>query len=109
MFDFPIEENDSRQFVWMSWGGIIAPWVVVLLALIFVPLSITSGAVLLATLVSRAVGVAVFEGPIAQAVSKGGDPTEALTKSVTGGGLAKGGKFGTIAGIALFALLWIAA
>lgn len=109
VFDFPMDRNDVRQFTWMSWGGILAPWGVVLLAAIFVPLSVTSGAVLLATLFSRAVGVSVFEVPVVQAVGRGVEPAVALGQHVKGGGLTRGRKLGTIAGFACFALLWLAA
>lgn len=107
MFDFPIEENDTRQFSWMSWGGILAPWIVVLLAAIFVPLSLTSGAVLFATLISRAVAVSAFEFPIVQAVGDGADPNAELTQRVKGGSLDRAGKLGNAVGIGCFALVWL--
>ena len=33
MFDFPMDQTDIQQFAWMSWGGILAPWLLVVLAL----------------------------------------------------------------------------
>ena len=51
MFDFKMADADVRQFTWMSWGGILVPWVLVLGAAILVPLELTSGAALFATLV----------------------------------------------------------
>jgi len=107
MFDFKMDQNDIDQFSWMSWGGILAPWVPVLLAAMFVPLELTSGAVLFATLFSKAVGVAAFEVPITLEAGRTGEPGAALTKSVTTGGLTKGKRIGQIAGllclVALFA------
>jgi hypothetical protein len=108
MFNFPIDQNDTRQFLWMSWGGILAPWVAVLLALIFVPLALTSGAVLVATLISRAVAVSAFEVPVARGTAVSGDPGGELGKATKGGGLPWSRKVGYAAGAASFVLIWIA-
>lgn len=109
MFDFKMDENTTEQFTWMSWGGIVAPWIPVLVVAIFVPLSLTSGAVLFATLLSKAVGVAVFEGPVALAAAQSGEPGRALNEAVVGGGLDRGRRVGNAVGIAAFLLLWIVA
>lgn len=109
MFDFPMDQNDTQQFLWMSWGGILAPWIPVVFALGLVPLETLSGAALFATLFSRAVAVAVFEAPIARAVAEGGDPAAELGKAATGGGLDRGRRMGMITGFACFALVWLVA
>ncbi|NNL67581.1 MAG: hypothetical protein HKP30_15130 [Myxococcales bacterium] len=109
MFDFAMDRNDTRQFVWMSWGGILAPWLVILLVVLFVPLGTLGAQVLLATLLARAVSIAVFEAPIALAAADGGDPGAELGKAVAGGGLAHGRKVGTAVGVGFFLLLWLAA
>jgi len=93
----------------MSWGGIVAPWVVVVLAAIFIPLHLLSAQVLLATLVMRAVSVAVFEVPVVQRVGEGGSPAAELGKRARSGGLDRGRRIGTAAGIATFALIWLVA
>ncbi len=109
MFDFKMDENDPEQFGWMSWGGIVTPWLVVLLAAILVPVEITSGAALFATLVSQAVAVSVFEVPIAQAAARTGEPGRALSERVVGGGLDKSRRIGTAVGVVLFLLFWLSA
>jgi hypothetical protein len=108
MFEFVMDRNDTRQFLWMSWGGILAPWVAVVLALIFVPLGIVSGAVLLATLVSKAVSVAVFEVPVALRTRRSGEPGAELGKQAMGGGLPRSRRVGAAVGAACLALLWLA-
>jgi hypothetical protein len=109
MFDFAMDQNDMRQFLWMSWGGILAPWLPVVLALFLVPLSVTSGAVLLATLVFRAVGTAVFEVPVVVRAGRSGEPGAELGKRLAEGGLARGRRVGAVAGAVCFALVWLAA
>lgn len=105
LFDFKMKENDVRQFSWMSWGGILAPWIPVLVAWMFVPLAVTSGALLFSTLFFKAVATAAFEVPIAQAAEAHGDPGRALTESVTTGGLPRSRKVGQIAGVVCFLLV----
>ena len=108
VFDYQMDKNASWQFSWMSWGGILAPWLAVLLALIFVPLDLTSGAVLFSTLVFKAVSAAAFEVPITLEAAKSGEPGRALSKSVKSGGLSRGRKIGAIVGLASFVLIWLA-
>lgn len=102
VFDYKMDENDVKQFGWMSWGGIAAPWVPVFLALFLVPLSLTSGAVLFSTLFYKAVSVSAFEVPIAQAAAGHGEPGRALSESVKSGGLNRARKVGMAAGMACF-------
>ena len=109
LFDFPIAENDTQQFIWMSWGGILAPWLPVVLTLAFVPLGLTSGAALLAGFVYKAVSIAGFELPVVRRVTEGKEPGAALGERVQEGGLVFGRKIGLASGLALFSLLWLAA
>lgn len=85
MFNFPFDENDRRQFLWMSWGGIIAPWVLVALTMVCIPIDSASRALLLAMFVTRAVQVALFEVPVALRTSRGGDPQKELEQQLVGG------------------------
>jgi hypothetical protein len=103
-----MDKNDTHQFTWMSWGGILAPSLAVLLALIFVLLSLLGGKVLLATLVMKAVATAVFEVPIVLAAAQSGEPAAELGKSVAAGTLPRSRKVGTVAGAVCFAMLWMA-
>lgn len=105
MFDFDLERNDVRQFTWMSWGGILAPWLPVLIVLLAVPLDRWSGAALLAAFVWRAAAVAAFEVPVVRAVERSGDPIAALRARVKEGGLASSGRVGMAVGAVCFALL----
>ncbi|MDJ0853332.1 MAG: hypothetical protein QNK04_33620 [Myxococcota bacterium] len=104
MFNFPFEQNDSRQFAWMSWGGILTPWLLVLLVALLVPIDTASRALLLAVFVTRAVQVSVFEVPVVQRASRGGDPREELGRQLEAG-------FATsrYVGLAVGALVWIVA
>jgi hypothetical protein len=108
LFDFPMDRNDTTQFLWMSWGGILAPWAVVVLAALLVPLSLTSGALLFATLVGRAVATAAFEVPVVLRTRDSGDPGAELGRQARSGGLPRSQKVGAVVGAACFALLWIA-
>ncbi|MEM7412050.1 MAG: hypothetical protein AAF430_17615 [Myxococcota bacterium] len=108
LFDFDMEKNDLRQFSWMSWGGILAPWLAVLLVLAFADLRLLSSVVLLATLVFRAVAAGAFEAPIVLAAGQSGNPGAELGKAVAGGGLDRGRRVGMAVGIACFALVWLA-
>lgn len=108
MFDFQMDKNDDRQFAWMSWGGILAPWGVVLLAALFVPLSATGAAVLLATFVFKAVAASVFEVPVVLRAARSGNPGAELRQQATSGGIPRSRRIGALAGVACFALLRVA-
>ncbi|MGI9591716.1 MAG: hypothetical protein ACR2P8_10145 [Myxococcota bacterium] len=103
MFNFPFERTDRRQFAWMSWGGIVAPWLLVLLTLLLIPIDTVGRALLLAVFVTRAVQVSVFEVPVVLRARQGGDPREELGRQLVSG-------FGTsrYAGLAAGALVWLA-
>ncbi len=109
LFDFKMDLNDTRQFVWMSWGGILAPWLPVVVVLAFVPLGLLSAQVLLATLIFRAVAVAAFEVPIVRRAAESGNPAAELGKQVAAQGLPRSRNVGALVGAACFALLWLAA
>ena len=79
------DRNDTRQFLWMSWGGIVAPWALVALVLWLVPLANFGRVVLLAVFVTRAVQVSVFEVPVALRAMRGGDPRAELGKQLRAG------------------------
>ena len=104
VFDFPFERNDARQFVWMSWGGIGLPWVLVLAVALLVPLDTASRALLLAVFVTRAVQISVFEVPVVTRAMQGGDPRQELGRQLQGG-------FRTSrwVGLAIGALVWLVA
>jgi len=107
MFDFKMQDADLRQFTAMSWGGILVPWVIVLAALILIPVGLTSGAALVATLVAKAVAASHFEVPIVRDANACGDHNEAFKRGIEGG-LGTSGRVGNLSGIAVFALLVLA-
>jgi hypothetical protein len=105
LFDFCFERNDRRQFLWMSWGGILAPWLLVLLTALCVPIDNASRAMLVAAFVARAVQIGVFEVPVALRTAQGAEPRAELGRRVKAGGLVHARWLGLAAG----ALVWLAA
>jgi hypothetical protein len=104
LFDFPFDRNDRRQFLWMSWGGILAPWALVLLAGLCVPIDNASRALLLAAFVARAVQIGIFEVPVALRTARGGEPRAELVRRLKARGLVSARWIGLAAG----ALVWLA-
>lgn len=104
MFNFPFDKNDRRQFLWMSWGGILVPWMLVLATLAWIPIDNASRAMLLAVFVTRAVQVSVFEVPVARRTSDGGEPQAELERQLVSGFQAS-----RYAGVAIGALVWLLA
>lgn len=64
VFEFDMEKNSLKQFYWMSIGGMAANWLLVIAGLILIPLNTYAGALLVATLIGKAVNVCVFEIPV---------------------------------------------
>ncbi len=104
MFDFQFEENDERQFLWMSLGGILVPWLLVAATLALVPIDAASRAMLLAVFVTRAVQVSLFEVPVVMRTWQGGEPRKELGRQLKEG-FAKSRWWGLAAG----ALVYLAA
>lgn len=104
MFNFSFEKNDTRQFLWMSWGGILVPWALALLTLLWVPIDTASRALLLATFVTRAVQISMFEVPVVMRARNGGEPRAELGRQLEGGFLR-----GRYVGLAVGALVWLVA
>ncbi len=105
IFDFPFDANDSRQFLSMSWGGILAPWLLVLLIAASVPIDNPSRAMLVAVLVMRAAQASFFEIPVVLRTAGGGDPKAELERRLGEGALATsryaGGAVGVLAYLAI--------
>lgn len=106
MFDFKMQDADLAQFRSMSWGGILVPWILVGLALFLVPVGLTSGAALVATLVYQAVAASAFEVPIVRDADACGDHNAAFGRGISGG-LESSGRIGQIVGLVVFAVLWL--
>jgi len=104
MFDFKFEHNDSRQFLWMSLGGILTPWLLVVATPLLVPIDNASRVMLLAVFLAQAVSVSVFEAPVALRAWNGGEPRAELERQLRAGVLKKSRYYGVAAGV----LLWLA-
>jgi len=103
MFRFDLEQNSTRQFLWMSWGGLLGSWSLVLMALILVPLDSWASAMLISVLLGRAVNATAFEYPIIQRAGAGVPPAEALKVQFETTGLRK--LPGLVAGLLAFVAL----
>jgi len=101
MFDFSFDRNDSRQFQWMSWGGILVPWLLVVLTGLLVPIDNASRAMLLAVFVTRAVQISAFEVPVVRRAARGGDPRVELGRELQTG-FARSRYVGLAAGALVF-------
>jgi len=105
MFDFKFDDNDARQFLWMSWGGILTPWALVLAVLVLVPIDSFGRVVLLAAFITRAIQVALFEVPVALRTARGGDPRRELGRELKEGGLKTSETRGAWIGVGVGAVL----
>lgn len=102
VFDFPFDRNDRRQFLSMSWGGILAPWLVVLSLPLLIPIDNPSRAMLLAVFVTRAAQASFFEVPVVLRTAAGGDPQQELGERLRAGGLATSRYAGLAVGVLAF-------
>ncbi len=102
MFNFDMTNNSVKQFTWMSLGGIVANWVLVVVLLLLVPIDTWAGALLIATALGKAVNVAVFEVPIVLRTQESGEADEELQAQLKDPGLQR------IPGLIVGALAWLA-
>ena len=63
IFNFD-ESNSTSQGLWMSWGGQVGSWLAVAAIAVLVPMDSLVSAVLLATVLGRAVNASFFEIPV---------------------------------------------
>lgn len=106
LFDFLLDQNTTRQFLWMSWGGILAPLVTILVLAVSLPWILPT-AVLLATLLAKAIGTALFEAPVALRTRTSGEPGAELGRQTMAGALDRGRNIGAVAGAAFLAVAWL--
>lgn len=78
LFDFDYARNDARAFLWMSYGGNVAHWIVVLALLLLVPTRSMGPAALVAGAFGFAVFSSLVEIPVIQQARRGVPPLEAL-------------------------------
>ena len=100
---FNPKKNSKRQALWMTWGGLSGSWLLVLAVFSLVPLSSWISAVLLATVVGRAVNASVFEMPIAWRTQQGADFKQALSARLESPGVVN--TPGAVVGLAALLVL----
>ena len=103
-FNFKDEGNTKSQFLKMSLGGPIANWSLVIAFFFLLPLETWSQVLFLATLLSTAVSVSIFEVPVMLRFREG-EPSEIIQKRLEEAGSSPR-NFGILAG-ALGAIFWI--
>jgi len=103
MFNFKFEHNTTRQFLWMSLGGPVANWLLVIAVWLCLPMDSPGSLMLLATTAGIAVNVCVFELPIIQQTMAGGAPQKVLQARVE----AQPFSSGRTAGIVTAAAIWL--
>jgi hypothetical protein len=107
MFDFPFDSNDARQFQWMSWGGILAPWVLVVAVLVLVPIDSVARLALLAVLAAKAAAASLFEVPVVTRARRSGDPRAELGRELKSGGLKSANRWSWAVGAVVCAVIWL--
>jgi len=100
---FNPQKNSPRQALWMTWGGLSGSWLLVFGVLVLVPLNSWMSAVLLATVVGRAVNASIFEMPIAWQTRQGEDFKQALNARLQTPGVVN--MPGLLVGLALMVFL----
>jgi len=96
---FNPKKNSKRQALWMTWGGLSGSWLLVVGVIVLVPMNSWISAVLLATVVGRAVNASYFEMPIAWRTQQGHDFKQALNDRLQSPGTVN--TPGLIVGLAL--------
>lgn len=104
-FRFDFEQSSAGQFVWMSAGGNIAHWALVLLLFLALPLTTPGQVALLAAAFGFAVSATIFELPVLLRVRRGSDPEATLTARATRETFRRGRLFAAAGGALLFAAL----
>lgn len=99
---FNPKANSTRQALWMTWGGLSGSWLLVLAVALLIPMDSWISAVLLATVIGRAVNASIFEVPIAWKTHQGHDFKEALNARLASPGTVNAP--GLIVGLALVGL-----
>lgn len=104
-FRFDFDANDTRQFHWMTLGGQIAHWLLVLLVLVAIPMDTANRVALLAGAVAFAVFASTIEAPVLKDSTLGVAPLQALRNNIDKAAFTRCRYIGGGAGILLFALL----
>jgi hypothetical protein len=103
MFNFDMKEASSRQALWLSWGGVLGSWLLVVGLFLLLPMDGWASAALIATVLGNAVNASVFEVPVILRTRQTGEFEKALYGRLESPGLVK--MPGLIVGLLAFALL----
>lgn len=103
MFNFDMKAGSTRQALWMSWGGILGSWLLVVALFLLLPMGGWASAALVATVLGNAVNASVFEVPVIQKTMQTGEFEKALYGRLESPGLVK--MPGIVIGLLAFALL----
>ena len=104
-FNFDFEENDRRQFHWMTYGGWIAQWGLVIVLLILIPMDSSNRVALVSAAVAFAVFANAIEIPVIMESRRGTDPQEALRMHIDQSAYVRSGIIGGVTGLFCFALI----
>ncbi len=105
MFRYDYDKNNDRQFLAMSLGGIIAPFVLLALILLLVPIDNPGRAALLAMTIAQTITVCTFEMPVMIRTYRGMQPKAALDQSLSAGDIDRSKVWGYTVG----AVVWVLA
>ncbi len=103
MFNFDMKEGTTKQALWLSWGGVLGSWLLVVGLFLALPMDGWASAALVATVLGNAVNASVFEVPVIRKTMATGEFEKALYGRLESPGLVK--MPGIIAGLLAFALL----
>lgn len=103
MFNFDMKNGSTRQALWMSWGGLLGSWLLVVGLFLLLPMDGWASAALVATVLGNAVNASVFEVPVIQQARASGEFEKALYGRLESPGLVK--MPGVVVGLLAFALL----
>ena len=103
MFNFDMKEGTTRQALWMSWGGLLGSWLLVVGLFLLLPMDGWASAALIATVLGNAVNASIFELPVIRQTRQTGEFKKTLYSRLESPGLVR--MPGLIAGLVAFALL----
>ncbi len=103
MFNFDMKEGSTRQALWLSWGGVLGSWLLVVGLFLLLPMDGWAAAALIGTVLGNAVNASIFEVPVILQTRRTGEFEKALYGRLESPGLVR--MPGLIAGLLAFALL----
>ena len=103
-FNFNYADNDLRQFHWMTYGGHVLHWSILILLLIAIPLDSLGRIALVSAVFGFVVFATFIEVNILRQTFAGEDP-ESVLNALTTEDIKKAGAVGTIGGLLAIAAL----